>query len=264
MQVVASAANSDTSNSAAIAIGRTPLALSLLTVISLFVGIIVGIDRISRTTKARCTIEWINNVVDRESDSELRQQILEELKSSQESMLVASLYVPWRKFMWFPLWAIGGGIVAVYCEFHREILHDNWPFRVLYFFFCLCLSWQTVGWRAERAWLSRQYKADQFTNLQTLRHSTDALRALIAVLYSLCSALSCVILYLSIKGSFTPLVSYMIAVIALCIPLFVYIAQRLEKKFFSRWPEYFARKYADRWGVDTKQAVRDDVPGRPI
>ena len=114
------------------------------------------------------------------------------------------------------------------------------------------------------AWLSRQYKADQFTNSQTLRHSTDALRVLIAVLYSLCSALSCVILYLSIKGSFTPSVSYMIAVIALCIPLFVHIAQRLEKKFFSRWPEYFAEEYADRWGVDAKWVMRDDAPSRPI
>ena len=262
--MIASAANSDTSNSAAIAIGRTPSTLSLLTIISLFVGIIVGIDQISRTTKTRCTIEWINNVVDRESDSELRQQILEELKSSQESILVASLYIPWRKFMWFPLWAIGGGIVAVYCEFHREILHDNWPLRVLYFFFCLCLSWQTVGWRAERAWLSSQYKADQFTNSQTLRHSTDALRVLIAVLYSLCSALSCVILYLSIKGSFTPLVSCMIVVIVLCIPMIFCIAWWLEKKFFSRWPEYYAKEYADRWGVDTKRAVRDDSPSRPI
>lgn len=263
MPVVASAANSDTSNSTAIAIGRTVPAL--LTIISLFMGVMVGVDQVSRTTKARRTIEWINNVVDRESDGELRQQILEELRSSQESMLVASLYVPWRKFMWLPLWAIGGGIVAVYCEFHKEILHDNWPFRVLYFFFCLCLSWQTVGWRAERAWLTRQYKTGHFTNSQTLRHSTDALRTLIAVLYSLCPALSCVVFVLSIKGSFTSLVSCMIVVIVLCILVIVYIAWWLEKKFFSRWPEYFARKYADRWDINvTKWVMGNDFPVQSI
>ena len=60
--MIASAANSDTSNSVATAIGR--MLPALLPFISLFVGIIVGIDQISRTTKARRRIEWIDKAVD--------------------------------------------------------------------------------------------------------------------------------------------------------------------------------------------------------
>ena len=53
--MIASAANSDTSNSVATAIGR--MLPALLPIISLLVGIIAGIDQISRTTKARRRIE---------------------------------------------------------------------------------------------------------------------------------------------------------------------------------------------------------------
>ncbi|WP_298048090.1 hypothetical protein [uncultured Cardiobacterium sp.] len=234
--------------------GKIP---ALLGFVSVLVGIAVGLGQVSSSAKARRTIEWINGAVDGNTGNELRLRILKERRSSQEARLVAALHVPWWKFAWFPSWAIGGGVLVVYCEFHREVLKDNWVFQILYFFFCLCLSWQTVGWRAERAWVSRQYEADHFTEPPILSRSTDALRFVIALLHSLCPALLCIVLVLSIRGNYTALVSTLITLLTLACISLPLTAWWLEKKFAFRWPQYFAREYANKWNIATENTADD-------
>lgn len=260
MPVVANVANSDASNSTAIAIGRTVPAL--LTIISLLVGIIVGIDQISRTTKTRRRVEWIDKAVDGNASCEFRQQVLNELRLSQESALVASLYVPWRKFMWLPLWAIGFGCIVIRSEIDDKLSKDSELLWVTYFVGCLYFSWQLIGLSAEKKWIRRLYVKGYFPELQSAVRRTYVGRAIIALLYafypiSLCGG---VVLSVDVNGSRASLV----------VPLTVsglltfLVAVWWEESWGKRWPEYFNKKYADRWGVDTKWAVRDDVPVQPI
>lgn len=258
MPVIANAANSDASRSTAIAIVKTVPAL--LTAISLLVGIIVGIDQISRTTKARRRIEWIDKAVDGNASCEFRQQVLNELRLSQESALVASLYVPWRKFMWLPSWILGFGAIAVSFQVHNEISKDSALPWGLYFIGCLYLGWQSIIFRSEREWVRQRYEKDYFPELRKLTWETHAGRALITLFYSIYPLFLCVGVALLIKKTHVWLV---VPFAWLGLSAFL-VAVWWEMKWGERWSEYFARKYADRWGVDTKRAVRDDVPVRPI
>ena len=256
--MIASAANSDTSNSVATAIGR--MLPALLPIISLLVGIIAGIDQISRTTKARRRIEWIDKAVDGNASCEFRQQVLNELRLSQESALVASLYVPWWKFMWLPSWAIGVGYIVICFEIDDKLSKDSELLWVFYFLGCLYFSWRSIGLYAEKEWVRHLYKEDYFPELRKLTWETHAGRALITLFYSIYPLFLCVSVVLLIKKTHVWLV---VPFAWLGLSAFL-VAAWWEMKWGERWSEYFARKYADRWGVDTKWVMRDDAPSRPI
>ena len=260
MPVIANAANSDASRSTAIAIVKTVPAL--LTAISLLVGIIVGIDQISRTTKARRRIEWIDKAVDGNASCEFRQQVLNELRLSQESALVASLYVPWRKFMWLPLWAIGIGCIVIRFEIDDNLSKDSELLWVIYFVGCLCFSWQSIGLSAEKKWIKHLYVEGYFPELQNTIRRTHVGRATIALLYAVYPLSLCggIVLSTDVKEG----QAWLVVPLTMFGLLALLAAVWWEEKWDKRWPEYFNRKYADRWGIDTKRAVRDDSPSRPI
>ena len=46
------------------------------------IGLFAGLNKISRTAKARQDIEWINGTIDKDTDNEPRQKILNELSVS--------------------------------------------------------------------------------------------------------------------------------------------------------------------------------------
>lgn len=256
--MIVSAANSGTSNSVAAAIGRMLPALA--TIISLFVGIIVGIDQISRTAKARRTIEWINKAVASNTNCEFRQQVLNELRLSQEGVLVASLYVPWWRFIWFPSWILGFGAIAVNFQVHNDFSKDSVLLWGVYFIGCLRLGWRSIIFRTEREWVRRQYEKDYFPELRKVAWGTHAGRALITLFYSIYPLFLCVSIVLLIKATH----AWLVAPLAM-FGLSAFLAAACwEGKWGKRWPEYFTRKYADRWGVDAKQAMRDNAPVQPV
>lgn len=263
--VVASAANSEVSNLAANAIGRTLPALA--TIISLFVGIIVSIDQISRTTKARRTIEWIDKAVDGNASCEFRQQVLNELRLSQESALVASLYVPWWKFMWLPSWAIGVGYIVIRFEIDDKFSKDSELLWVFYFLGCLYFSWRSIGLYAEKEWVRHLYKEGYFPKSKKKIRGTHVGRAVITLLYSVYPLSLCVdiVLAADVKGAY----SYLVVLFTLVGLLLFSIAIFWERRWSKRWPEYFAGEYIDRWRIGVKhlashEATKDDVPSRPI
>jgi membrane protein len=260
MPVVANVANSDASKSTAIAVVKTFPAL--LTIISLLVGIIVGIDQISRTTKTRHRIEWINKAVDGNASCEFRQQVLNELRLSQESAFVASLYVPWRKFVWLPLWAIGFGYIVIRFEIDNKLSKDSALLWATYFVGCLYFGWQSIGLSAERKWIKHLYVEGCFPELQNAIRKTHVGRATIALLYA--------VYPLSLCGGIVLSIDFKEAQAGLVVPLVLFglsaflTAVCWEERWGKRWPEYFDRKYADRWGVDTNWVMGDDAPSRPI
>ena len=265
MPMIASAANSDTSNSVATAIGR--MLPALLPLISLLVGIIVSIDQIFRTTKVRHTIEWIDKAVDGNASCEFRQQVLNELRLSQESALVASLYVPWRKFMWLPLWAIGTGYIVICFEIDDKLSKDSELLWVFYFLGCLYFSWRSIGLYAEKEWVRHLYKEGYFPKAKKKMRGTHAGRAVVTLVYSVYLLSLCVdiVLAADVKGAY----SYLVVLFTLVGFSLFLIAIIWERRWSERWPEYFAGEYIDRWRIGVKhlaahESTKDDVPSRSI
>ena len=122
------------------------------------IGLFAGLNKISRTAKARQDIEWINGTIDKDTDNEPRQKILKELRLSQEGRLIAAHYVPWWKFMLLPAWAIGYAAPTIQSVNRSESLNGFVLSSLIYLLVCFYLSWLTVGWYAERVRINEHYR----------------------------------------------------------------------------------------------------------
>lgn len=136
-------------------IGRSVPALAAL--ISLFVGIAAGFAQISSTAKARRTIEWINSTIDNDVSNKLRQDILKELRLSQEGRLIAAHYVPWWRFILLPMSVVVHLAATAYFKRHYSHLLEFWPFQILSIVGLICVSQITIGWYIERSKIKEYY-----------------------------------------------------------------------------------------------------------
>ena len=71
------------------------LIFALPAAVAATVAAVNGLSQLTRSAKARRTIEWINSTIDKDANGDSRQHPLTELRTEQEARLVATYYVPW-------------------------------------------------------------------------------------------------------------------------------------------------------------------------
>ena len=118
-----------------------------------------GVSQISRSARARRTIEWIDSTVDRYVEDDLRQRRLAELRTEQEASLVATYYVPWWRLVLFPVWVIAVGALLIFTS--KKGISGTVVVRgvAYHFLFTAYFAWLFIGSYREKLRIIEHYKA---------------------------------------------------------------------------------------------------------
>lgn len=209
------------------------------------IGLFAGLNKISRTAKARQDIEWINGTIDKDTDNEPRQKILKELRLSPEGRLIAAHYVPWWKFMLLPAWAIGYAAPTIQSVNRNGNLNDLALSSSIYLLVCFYLSWLTVGWYAERVRINEHYRAGRSIEARMPLWKMD--------LRPFRSAVFC---------SFCPIFLYFASILIVMKAPAWFTAGSLLVGFYSLWFTMpFTRRFAHEW---SKDVAKDSIRYHPL
>ena len=118
-----------------------------------------GVSQLSRSARARRTIEWIDSTVDRYVEDDLRQRRLAELRTEQEANLIATYYVPWWRLVLFPVWVIA--VVSLILLTSKRGMSGMTAFRDVasHFLFTAYFAWLFIGSYREKLRIIDHYKA---------------------------------------------------------------------------------------------------------
>ena len=209
------------------------------------IGLFAGLNKISRTAKARQDIEWINGTIDKDTDNEPRQKILKELRLSQEGRLIAAHYVSWWKFMLLPAWAIGYAAPTIQSVNRSESLDGFVLSSLIYLLVCFYLSWLTVGWYAERVRINEHYRAGRSIEARIPLWKMDLRPFWSAVFCSCC-----------------PIFLYFAAILIVMEAPAWLTAGSLLVGFYSLWFTMpFTRRFAHEW---SKDVAKDSIRYHPL
>ena len=117
-----------------------------------------GVSQLSRSARARRTIEWIDSTIDKYVEDDLRQRRLAELRTEQEASLIATYYVPWWRLVLFPVWVIA--VVALYLLTSKNGMSGMTAFRGVasHFLFTAYFAWLFIGSYREKLRIIDHYR----------------------------------------------------------------------------------------------------------
>ena len=134
------------------------LIFALPAAVAAAVAAVNGLSQLTRSAKARRTIEWINSTIDRDADVDSRQYALTELRTEQEARLVATYYVPWWRLLLFPVWVTAFGVLFTLAIRKGMSGADAIRGAEASFLFTLYFAWLFIGSYRERLRISDHYK----------------------------------------------------------------------------------------------------------
>ena len=123
------------------------------------VATVNGLSQFSRSARARRNIEWINSTIDKDTDGNLRQQLFTELKTEQETRLIATYYVPWWRLLLFPVWVIVFGTLSTLAIKKGMSGKDMIKGMASIFPFTVYFAWLFIGSFRERTRICNHYRA---------------------------------------------------------------------------------------------------------
>lgn len=135
------------------------LIFALPAAVAAVVAAMNGASQLSRSARARRTIEWIDSTVDRYVEDDLRRHRLAELRTEQEASLVATYYVPWWRLVLFPVWVIVVGALLIFTS-KKGISGTVVVIGVVYhFLFTAYFAWLFIGSYREKLRIIDHYRA---------------------------------------------------------------------------------------------------------
>ena len=134
------------------------LIFALPAAVAAAVAAVNGLSQLTRSAKARRTIEWINSTIDKDANGDSRQHPLTELRTEQEARLVATYYVPWWRLLLFPVWVIAFGTLFT-LAIKKGMPGGNVVGTAATLFpFTLYFAWLFIGSYRERLRIGDHYK----------------------------------------------------------------------------------------------------------
>ena len=135
------------------------LIFALPAAVAAAVAAVNGVRQLSRSARARRTIEWIDSTVERYVEDDLRQRRLTELRTEQEANLIATYYVPWWRLVLLPVWMIA--VVSILLLTSKRGMSGTTAFRGVasHFLFTAYFAWLFIGSYREKLRIVDHYKA---------------------------------------------------------------------------------------------------------
>ena len=135
------------------------LIFALPAAVAAAVAAVNGVSQLTRSAKARRTIEWIDSTVDKYVEDDLRQRRLTELRTEQEANLIATYYVPWWRLVLLPVWMIA--VVSILLLTSKRGMSGTTSFRGVasHFLFTAYFTWLFIGSYREKLRIVDHYTA---------------------------------------------------------------------------------------------------------
>ena len=135
------------------------LIFALPAAVAAAVAAVNGVSQLSRSARARRTIEWIDSTIDKYVEDDLRQRRLAELRTEQEASLIATYYVPWWRLVLLPVWMIA--VASILLLTSKRGMSGTTAFRGVasHFLFTAYFTWLFIGSYREKLRIVDHYKA---------------------------------------------------------------------------------------------------------
>lgn len=135
------------------------LIFALPAAVAAVVAAMNGASQLSRSARARRTIEWIDSTIDKCVEDDLRRHRLAELRTEQEASLVATYYVPWWRLVLFPVWVIAVGALLIFTS--KKGISGTVVVRgvAYHFLFTTYFAWLFIGSYREKLRIIDHYRA---------------------------------------------------------------------------------------------------------
>ena len=135
------------------------LIFALPAAVAAVVAAMNGASQLSRSARARRTIEWIDSTIDKCVEDDLRRHRLAELRTEQEASLVATYYVPWWRLVLFPVWVIAVGALLIFTS--KKGISGTVVVRgvAYHFLFTAYFAWLFIGSYREKLRIIDHYRA---------------------------------------------------------------------------------------------------------
>ena len=216
------------------------LIFALPAAVAAAVAAVNGLSQLTRSAKARRTIEWINSTIDKDVDGDSRQHPLTELRTEQEARLIATYYVPWWRLLLFPVWVTAFGVLFTLAIRKGMPGADAIRGAEASFLFTLYFAWLFIGSYRERLRISDHYKTG------ILREPRIALWRMGNKLVGV--ALWCTIGTYLLGGGLASLIAVRYPILAVIGLSVGYVM------LFSTIP--YLRRYVQGWSVATKTGAK--------
>lgn len=217
------------------------IATGLIPVIATVVGMLQVFFQQSRTGRARHIINWVNDNIDHNDDT-TRKSALNELRLSEESKVVAALYIPWWRFYLFPFWSLTIGYFLASDIAQYGFSGSSIASLLYYGMFSVYFAGQFIGSYVERVRIAEQYYDG---NIKVTRIPLWRMSWGLIWRSTVCTICVCALVFSSVmemRGKWSPLCQV--------------ISSAVLFSFFI----LFVRRYARNWAkTTTKAAKAEDV-----